>query len=262
MKSAAYVIASLLSVGAVAGGTVALRQQPPTPPPTAKAVTASPSSPPPTMVYDRPEVIAALPDKPAAIPPKITPTPPAIREPIAPTNSAPSQPRRQVSSCKILMAIVKDSTPLNVRDQPNLDGAIVGTVTDGTFVNVKQEQSGWLQITEPAGWIAKSKTASQCGQKVEQVRFGSGQTNATLSDEFLGAGNHQYKLALGQGQTLTIKGAVGPMPAVIAPDGKYLVGLDEANGTWTTKLPSTGAYTVEMDSNFRGYKYEFSVDVQ
>ncbi len=255
MKSAAYVIASLLSVGAVAGGTVALRQQPPTPPPTAKAVSASPSPQPPT--------IAALPDKPAAPPTKLTPTPPATREPIAPTNSAPSQPSRQVSSCKILMAIVKDDNPpLNVRAQPNVTSAIVGTVTDGTFVSVKQEQSGWLKITEPAGWIAKSKTASQCGQKVEQVRFGSGQTSATLSDEFLGAGNHQYKLALGQGQTLTIKGAVGPMPAVIAPDGKYLVGLDEANGTWTTKLPNSGEYTVEMDSNFRGYKYEFSVDVQ
>ncbi len=251
MKSAAYVIASLLSVGAVAGGTVALRQQPPTPPPTAKAVSAAPTSQPPT--------IAALPDKPAAIPPKITPT---TREPIAPTNSAPSQPIRQVSSCKILMAIVKDSTPLNVRDQPNLNGAIVGTVTDGTFVSVKQEQSGWLEISEPAGWIAKSKTASQCGQKVEQVRFGAGQTSATLSDEFLGAGNHQYKLALGQGQTLTIKGSVGPMPAVIAPDGKYLVGLDAANGTWTTQLPSTGEYTIELDSNFRGYKYDFAVDVQ
>jgi Bacterial SH3 domain len=251
MKSAAYVIASLLSVGAVAGGTVALRQQPVTAPPMTKAVSPAPSAQPPT--------IAALPDKPAAIPPKITPT---TRETIAPTNSAPSQPSRQVSSCKILMAIVKDSTPLNVRDQPNLDGAIVGTVTDGTFVNVKQEQSGWLEIAAPAGWIAKSKTASQCGQKVEQVSFGSGQTSATLSDEFLGAGNHQYKLALGQGQTLTIKGSLGPMPAVIAPDGKYLVGLDEANGTWTTKLPSTGEYTVEMDSNFRGYKYDFSVDVQ
>jgi Bacterial SH3 domain len=250
MKSAAYVIASLLGVGAVAGGTVALRQQPATPPLVTQAVTASPAAPP---------TIAALPDKTST---KITPTPPATRETIAPANSAPSQPIRQVSSCKILMAIVKDSTPLNVRDQPNLNGAIVGTVTDGTFVSVKQEQSGWLEISEPPGWIAKSKTASQCGQKVEQVSFSAGQPSATVSDEFLGVGSHRYQLALRQGQTLTIKGAVGPMPAVIAPDGKYLVGLDEANGTWATQLPSTGEYTLEMDSNFRGYKYDFAVDVR
>jgi hypothetical protein len=254
MKSAGYVIAGLLGAGAVAGGTVALRQPTPlaTPPPVTKAVSALPQAP----------TIAALPDKPATAPTKITPVAPTITRTAAPTNSTPSQPSRQVSSCKILMAIVKDDNPpLNVRAQPDVTSPIVGTVTDGTFVSVQQEQSGWLQIAQPAGWIAKSKTASQCGQKVEQVSFGAGQTSATLSDEFLGAGNHQYKLALSQGQTLTITGAVGPMPAVIAPNGKYLVGLDEASGTWATKLPSTGEYTLEMDSNFRGYKYEFTIDV-
>jgi hypothetical protein len=255
MKSAAYVIASLLGVGAVAGGTIALRQQP-APPPTPKAVSASPQAP----------TIAALPNKTTETLTKITPTPivpPATRATATPTSSEPGPAIRKVSSCKILMAIVKDDNPpLNVRAQPNPDGAIVGTVSDGTFVSVKQERDGWLEITEPAGWIAKTKTASQCGQKVEQVSFGAGQTSATLSDEFLGAGSHQYKLALGQGQTLTVKGEVGPMPAVIGPDGKYLVGMDEARGTWATELPSTGEYTLEMDSNFRGYKYDFSVDVQ
>jgi hypothetical protein len=241
MKSAGYVIAGLLGAGAVAGGTVALRQPTPLAPPT-----------PAVSAVSQPPQIAALPDKPVA---------PTTR-PSAPADPATEQPLRQVSSCKILMAIVKDDNPpLNVRAQPDVTSPIVGTVTDGTFVSVQQEQSGWLQIAQPAGWIAKSKTASQCGQKVEQVSFGAGQTSATLSDEFLGAGNHQYKLALSQGQTLTITGAVGPMPAVIAPNGKYLVGLDEASGTWATKLPSTGEYTLEMDSNFRGYKYEFTIDV-
>jgi Bacterial SH3 domain len=253
MKSAAYVIVSLLGVGAVAGGTIALRQQP-APPPPPKAVIASPQSP----------TIAVLPDKPAEPPTKITPiAPPATRATAAPTSSEPAEAIRKVSSCKILMAIVKDDNPpLNVRDEPNATSTIVGTVSDGTFVSVKQEQDGWLEITEPKGWIAKTKTASQCGQKVEQVSFGAGQTSATLSDEFLGAGSHQYKLVLGKGQTLTVTGAVGPMPAVIAPDGKYLVGMDEAKGAWATELPSSGEYTFEMDSNFRGYKYEFSVDVK
>jgi Bacterial SH3 domain len=252
MKSAAYVIVSLLGVGAVAGGTVALRQQP-SPPPAPKAV-ASPQAP----------TIAVLPDKTVEPPPKITPiAPPTTRATATPTNNEVSPAIRKVSSCKILMAIVKDDNPpLNVRDQPNGTSTIVGTVSDGTFVSVKQEQDGWLEITEPKGWIAKTKTASQCGQKVEQVSFGAGQTSATLTDEFLGAGSHQYKLALGKGQTLTVTGAVGPMPAVIAPDGKYLVGMDEAKGTWATELPSSGEYTFEMDSNFRGYKYEFLVDAK
>jgi hypothetical protein len=244
-------LAGLLGAGALAGGTIALNQPPAAPPP--KAISATPA----------PPTITALPDRSAAVPSPIVAKPqsaPATRVP--PTASAPRQKPRQVTGCKILMAIVKDATPLNVRAQPSLDGAIVGTVTDGTFVSVKQEQDGWLEISEPAGWIAKSKTASQCGQKIEQVRFDPGQTGTVLSDEFLGTGSHQYKLALSQGQTLTIKGAVGPMPAVIAPDGQYLLGLDEARGTWSAKLPSDGDYTLEMASNFRGYKYEFAVDVQ
>jgi hypothetical protein len=255
MKSAGYVIAGLLGAGAVAGGTVALRQ--PTPLATPPSVTSAVSTVP------QPPTIASLPDKPAIIPPtKITPTPITAR-PIAPTNPAPNAAIRQVSSCKILMAIVKDDNPpLNVRAQPDVTSPIVGTVTDGTFVSVKQEQSGWLEIAQPAGWIAKSKTASQCGQKTEQVRFSAGQTSATLADEFLGTGNHQYKLALSKGQTLTVKGGVGPMPAIVAPDGTYLVGLDQARGTWATTLPADGEYTFALDSNFRGYKYEFTIDVQ
>jgi hypothetical protein len=254
MKAAAYVMASLLGVGAVAGSTIALRQQS-APPPALKAVSPVPQAP----------AIAVLPDKTAETPTQVIPSPiaPPVTRTVPPTNSSSSPAIRKVSSCKILMAIVKDDNPpLNVRAQPNPDGAIVGTVADGTFVSVKQEQAGWLEITEPAGWIAKTKTASQCGQKVEQVRFGAGQTGATLADEFLGVGSHQYKFVLGQGQTLTVKGQVGPMPAVIAPDGKYLVGMDEARGSWATKLSTSGEYTLEMDSNFRGYKYDFAVDVQ
>jgi Bacterial SH3 domain len=250
MKSSVMMLAGLLGAGALAGGTIALNQPPMAPPPP-KAISAAPAVPP----------ITALPDRPAAVPSPIA-QPPAPGERPSPVASEPTRAPRQVASCKILMAIVKDSTPLNVRAQPNLDGAIVGTVTDGTFVSVKQERDGWLEISEPAGWIAKSKTASQCGQKVEQVRFGAGQTGTVLAAEFLGVGSHQYKLALGKGQTLRIKGSIGPMPAVIGPDGQYLVGMDEARGTWSTKLPSDGDYTLEMASNFRGYKYEFAVDVQ
>jgi hypothetical protein len=257
MKSSMLVLAGLLGAGAVGGGMVSVMQ--PSNPIPARSTIASPAASPAARTI--PAIVAA-PDKPAptTIKPASIDTPAPNRT--TPAITEPAQAIRQVARCKVLMAIVKDSTPLNVRDQPSTDGAIVGTVTDGTFVNVKQEKSGWLEIAQPAGWIAKSKTASQCGQKVEQVSFGAGQTSATLSDEFLGAGNHQYKLALGQGQTLTITGAVGPLPAVIAPDGKYLIGMDEARGTWRTQLPSSGEYTFEMDSNFRGYKYDFAVEVQ
>jgi hypothetical protein len=161
------------------------------------------------------------------------------------------------------MAIVNDDNPpLNVRTQPNADAAVVSTLENGIFVNVKQEKDGWFEIAEPAGWIAKSKTANRCGEKVEQVQFGPGKSDTELADEFLGTGSHQYKMQLAKGQKLTIQGEVGPMPAVIAPDGRYLVSMDEKPRSWSTELPSSGEYTFELDSNFRGYKYDFSVEVK
>lgn len=259
MKSSLLVLAGLLGVGAVAGGTASMLQKAPTVPP----LTAIPSPQSPG-----PEVVAP-PDRPVALAPTVMTERPATAQP-SPTRLNPDDranatvtAERQVTQCKISMAIVKDDNPpLNVRSRPGMDGTIVGQLKDGSFVSVEREQDGWFKIVEPAGWIAKTKTASRCGQKVEQVSFRPGSTGAQLADEFLGSGSHKYRLSLAQGQTLRVRGTVGPMPAVIAPDGKYLVGLDEARGDWSIVLPRSGEYTFEMDSNFRGYKYEFSVDVR
>lgn len=253
MKTSALVLAGLLSAGAVAGGTVAVMRQPTAPSP---QIVSSPTV--PQEVEQSQESIAPNQTKPSA---SIEPTRPEKASPPAPKTS--SETVREVKRCKVLMAIVKDDDPpLNVRAQPNTDAAIVGTLEEGMFVSVKQERDGWFEIAEPAGWIAKNKTASRCGQKVEQVEFGTGKSGAELSDEFLGTGSHQYKMKLDKGQKLTVKGEVGPMPAVIGPDGKYLVGMEDKPDAWSTELPSSGEYTLELDSNYRGYKYDFSVEVK
>ncbi len=253
MKTSALVLAGLLSAGAVAGGTVAVMRQPTDPSPQVVSPTTAP------QVMEQGEESAA-PNQ-ATPSASIAPTRPEASSQPATTTS--SETLREVERCKVLMAIVKDDNPpLNVRAQPNTDAAIVGTVEEGMFVSVKQERNGWFEIAEPAGWIAKSKTASRCGQKVEQVQFGTGKSGAELSDEFLGTGSHQYKMKLDKGQKLTVKGEVGPMPAVIGPDGKYLVGMEEKPDDWSTELPSSGEYTLELDSNYRGYKYDFSVEVK
>lgn len=268
MKSVTYVLAGLIGAGAVAGATLAVIQQPqisPSPRPTSvqsSEPTASSSSNPAT------DKLKSTPRPDDANPVPVKPTQPTATTEAQPTRqqTSPSRPRqtvRQVKSCQVLMAIVNDTNPpLNVRSQPSTDSRIVGTLQDGMFVSVKQEQNGWFEIAEPAGWIAKSKTVSQCGQKVEQVQFGAGQTGATIADEFFGSGSHKYKLSLAAGQALSLQGNVGPMPAVIAPNGQYLVGMDDSRSqNWSTKLPASGEYTFELDSNFRGYKYEFSINV-
>jgi hypothetical protein len=259
MKSSLLVLAGLLSAGVVAGGTASVLQKSPMPAPPVAVAPSPDRGPQVTKAPDR------APDRPTLVqssPVESSPTPIAKAR-VNPDDRVQSNASgRQVTRCEVAMAIVKDDNPpLNVRSRPGMDGEIIGQLKQGTFVSVKQEQDGWLAIAEPPGWIAKNKTASRCGRKVEQVRFSPGSRGATLSDEFLGTGSHQYKLSLGQGQTLRLTGAVGPMPAVIAPDGTYLLGIDEARSDWSVVLPSSGEYTLQMDSNFRGYKYEFAVEV-
>lgn len=255
MKSTAMtVLASMLSIGAIAGGTVAVmqRSQPTTPAPIVNNI--KPQASPDTKPVPEPVAIVPKPELPASTQPET--------RPIAATK--PNQKaQRTVEQCRVLMAIVKDNNPpLNVRAQPNTQAAIVGQLQDGTFVSVKQEADGWFQIAEPSGWIAKSKTASRCGEKTETVSFGTGESGTTISDEMLGTGSHRYKLQLSKGQTITVQGNVGPMPALVGPDGKHLIGMDQQSPKWSKELSSSGEYTLEMESNFRGYKYDFAVEVK
>jgi hypothetical protein len=163
------------------------------------------------------------------------------------------------------MALVNDpNPPLQVRSEPSVEtGRVVGQLEDGVFVTVEREEQGWFKITIPLeGWIAKNRTVSTCGEKLETVRFAPGGDAAEIADEFVGTGSHQYRLQLDKGQTLSLKSEVGPLPSVQAPDGSYLTGMSEDRTTWSTQLPQSGEYTFEMESNYRGYKYDFVVQVK
>jgi antitoxin (DNA-binding transcriptional repressor) of toxin-antitoxin stability system len=165
------------------------------------------------------------------------------------------------------MAQVNDpESPLNVRSAPSTEtGEVVGQLRNGTFVTVADEQNGWFRITTPTkGWISKQQTESGCNQKVERVQFGAGASAATIGDRFIGTGTHQYLFRVSQGQTLTIARRNGPFPTVTNPDGKVLVAGpdDEDRSTWSTETTQAGDYTISLDSNYRGYKYGFRVEVK
>lgn len=174
-------------------------------------------------------------------------------------------PSRQVQSCTVSMAVVDDpNPPLNVRSAPTTaEDNIVGKLENGTFLDVRQEQPDWFQITAPVeGWVASSRTRFSCNQKVEQVNFGTGNTSTEISDRFIGTGSHQYLLRAREGQTLTLTRQSGPFPSLSTPDGKTLVtGPDDNRDRWSGTLPATGDYILWLDSNYKGYTYSFVVDI-
>jgi hypothetical protein len=98
--------------------------------------------------------------------------------------------------------------------------------------------------------------------RIPATKKSAGSTSALIADHFIGVGTHTYRLNLGQGQTLTLTSDKGPLPAVIAPNGKFLIGMDEKQETWSGQLTATGDYTIQMESNFKGYKYAFSIKVK
>lgn len=83
-------------------------------------------------------------------------------------------------------------------------------------------------------------------------------------DRFIGTGSHRYVLPVNQGQTLTITHDRGPFPMITAPDGTVLLGheQDEARSTWSGQLKQTGDYIVQQESNFKGYRYAFSMQMK
>jgi hypothetical protein len=191
----------------------------------------------------------------------------------SPPNSSPSASpeaspvSRKVELCTVRMAVANDpQPPLNVRSAPNSNGEnVVGQVKNGTLVTVVDEQDGWLQISTPMrGWVAKNRTDHGCNQKVERISLADDLGTVSISDRFVGTGNHRYVMNASQGQTVTITRDHGPFPSLIAPDGTRLVDgmMDEKRESWTGKLAQTGTYTVELSSNFRGYRYSFLVEVK
>ena len=170
------------------------------------------------------------------------------------------------SGCKISMAIVSDpNPPLNVRSRPQVNGSkIVGKLKNNTFVSVAEEQNGWLRITEPPGWVAKNRTESSCAKVNQQINFLPGGNEAIVKGRIIGGGSHSYKIRATKNQTMIVRNRKGVFPLILTQNGKSLTG-DNYTGNeteWTGKIPVTGNYTFELDSNFRGFEYEFFVRVR
>ena len=162
------------------------------------------------------------------------------------------------SGCKITQAVVSDpNPPLNVRSIPQLsDSKIVGKLNNNTFVSVAEEQNGWFRITDPPGWIAKNRTESSCSNVNQQINFLPGGDEAIVKGRIIGGGSHSYIIRAAKGQTMTVKTRKDVFPQIIDPGGKLLAGNPyEGNETeCTVKVPVTGNYTLQLDSNFRWYE--------
>ncbi len=171
------------------------------------------------------------------------------------------------SGCRITQAVVNDpNPPLNVRSHPRVDDSrIVGTVKNNTFVTIVEEQNGWFRIKDPvAGWIAKNRTESSCAKVTQEINFLSGGDEAIVKGRIIGGGSHSYRIRAAKNQTMTVKNRKGVFPLILTQNGKSLTG-DNYTGNeteWTGKMPVTGNYTFELDSNFRGFEYEFSVKLR
>ncbi|MCY7385465.1 MAG: SH3 domain-containing protein [Microcoleus sp. CAN_BIN18] len=171
------------------------------------------------------------------------------------------------SGCRIIQAVVNDpNPPLNVRSHPRVaDSKIVGTLKNNSFVTIVEEQNGWFRITDPvAGWIAKNRTESSCPNIKQQINFLPGGDEAIVKGRIIGGGSHSYIIRAAKGQTMTVRNRKNVFPQILTPDGKLLTGepYQDNQTEWTGKIPVTGNYTFQLDSNFRGYEYEFSVKVR
>ncbi|MGF1494846.1 MAG: SH3 domain-containing protein [Microcoleaceae cyanobacterium] len=204
-------------------------------------------------------------------PPPPSPQPPVTTSPKPPSPTPPKNPvviRPMTEGCSISMAIVNDpEPPLNVRSSPEVvDGNIVGQLENQTFISIDQEQNGWLKINSPvAGWVSKSRTQSTCADMEKPIQFHPGGNSAVVKGQIIGGGSHRYTLEAVAGQTMIVESYQPVFPRIVAPDGQSLTSPAERSGQsseWTGKLPMTGEYILELDSNFRGYEYEFLVEVK
>jgi|JI9StandDraft_2_1071091.scaffolds.fasta_scaffold00537_5 Bacterial SH3 domain len=210
--------------------------------------------------------------------PTVTPTP-AITTSASVTQTSPAstpQPKENISAvvitapdsgCRISQAKVADPDgSVNVRSAPEItDNNIVGQLKNNTFVSVKAEQNGWFNIDQPPGWIAKNRTKYSCPQVKETIKFTPGGNEAIIKGEMIGGGTHIYQLQANQGQTLRVINNHGLFPMIIAPNGTILIGnpyTDVNRKEWTALLPASGNYTFQFDSNFKGFDYDFSVQVK
>jgi hypothetical protein len=209
--------------------------------------------------------------------PTASPTTPTRAQPLnssptkAATSNAPGEPTLQVENCVVTQAIAADpNPPLNIRSSPDAQADnIVGTLNNGTWLSVTDERDGWFQIKsmdskEITGWVAKNRTESNCNEKTAQIAFPATGGTITVSDRFVGTGSHKYVFQGQQGQTLTVTNQKDVFPMISTPAGQPLIpgNYDENRQDWSGELPASGAYTLELDSNFKGYDYAFSAQVK
>ena len=249
-------VAGAISLAALAGLTVACSSPSVTEPP--EPISASPLTAPANP----------SPSPSPASTPKIT----IQKQTTEPANqtATPNQTataNRTVESCVVKMAVVNDpEPPLNVRSAPTTEGDnVVGQLKNGTLVTIAADQNGWLQIKTPLkGWVSKRQTTNSCNEKVERISLSDASNTVQVADRFVGTGSHRYIFPVEQGQTLTINRDRGPFPMITAPDGTVLLGheKDDKRSTWSGSLTQTGDYAIELESNFKGYRYAFSMEVK
>jgi hypothetical protein len=148
------------------------------------------------------------------------------------------------------------------------DNNQVTTLKNGTFISVVGEENGWFNIDQPvSGWVSKNRTKSSCSEVSKRIQFPKNGISAIVKGEIIGGGTHQYILGAAAGQTMTIENldSDSVFPTLITPKGKVLAGDPYSDGDrslWSGKLPVSGDYYLQMDSNFKGFKYNFLVEVR
>ncbi|MEY3870531.1 MAG: SH3 domain-containing protein [Microcoleaceae cyanobacterium] len=252
------------------------------PPVTQSPVTQSPvTQSPVTQSLNTPPTVTPTPSitQSASVTKTSPPSSPQVSSPITQpttTKTVTPQPKENISAvvitapdsgCRISQAKIADPDgSVNVRSAPEVtNNNIVGQLKNNSFVSVKAEQNGWFNIDQPAGWIAKNRTKYSCSQVNETIKFPPGGSEAIIKGEIIGGGTHIYQLQANQGQTLRVINNHGLFPMIIAPNGKILIGnpyTDPDRKEWTAQLPASGNYTFQFDSNFKGFDYDFSVQVK
>ncbi len=182
-------------------------------------------------------------------------------------------------TCKVTMAIVSDpNPPTSVRSTPEVrDGNVVGQVPNGTQLSVEGEQNNWFKVRSLGnesleGWVSKNVTKSGCNEKTQRIiipgNSPSNSNSVTISDRFIGTGSHEYIISAQQGQTLNVTANFGPFPFIFAAsDVNRQQELSNQGGapgpiSWSSQISTSGDYILNMESNFRGYEYSFTVELR
>ena len=191
---------------------------------------------------------------------------PALSQTASSNPDSPLLVHPPVENCTIKMAVINDpDAPLNVRSTPDIqENNIVGKLENNTFVSVQEESDGWFKIESPiTGWIAKNRTENSCAFVEEIIPITTEIKTALVQGKIIGTGSHRYKVKLEAGQTLTIDNYQAVMPMVISPKEELLT--QEGNPEvvqWLVQAPITGDYILQLDSNYKGFSYEFLVTVK